>query len=553
MLECSKKFTPRGQMLVAMFSALVGLGGCTSLVDPEADGRISAILGAVAGAVAGAVHCLNNDKKECVQDVIVGATVGYVVGEAAHAIRKAYAKRDKSIEEISDETGVAVETQTHVVLDETEEAEYSDAVADLSEAELVAANKAQAAYKAVVRQAFATNSSTVLPSAEQALRKIADEYRTDGMREILIVGHSDSAGEAAANQTLSEARARAVANLFVEQGFPREQVFYQGAGESEPLADNSTTVGRANNRRVEVIDAATTEYLGRAKRLYIANSLYVQKAAAKSVIVEAPAIASAAVPEVESAESTESTASTAAIKPTVYGSGSSVIDFAGRPYDGELAMPWFTATATPRAASSLVFASAHAAPTQGTRGTQGVPAFLEDDLPVAGAVKRAGGGEVALYDFDDYLPGYKNAVVYTTIETNQTTAPYNFAIHPLSLLQERSVATSTVGAKVYRQNSQQDNEWQTQVVLDGVAVSYPAVDNDEVALYRWQASDGAVKQSGILGVDLFVRRFKRADFGRVHVLPGQVYYLERGEVYVAETDFSIKLPTEINPKWRFFL
>lgn len=68
-----------------------------------------------------------------------------------------------------------------------------------------------------------------------------------------VVGHTDSMGPAAYNQGLSERRADSVKSYLVSQGLPAAAIQASGLGESAPLVDNATAVGRAQNRRVEVV------------------------------------------------------------------------------------------------------------------------------------------------------------------------------------------------------------------------------------------------------------------------------------------------------------
>ena len=70
---------------------------------------------------------------------------------------------------------------------------------------------------------------------------------------IEVVGHTDSSGPANYNQTLSERRAKAVADYLVSQGVPSNKVGSSGKGESAPTASNKTRTGRSQNRRVEII------------------------------------------------------------------------------------------------------------------------------------------------------------------------------------------------------------------------------------------------------------------------------------------------------------
>ena len=69
-----------------------------------------------------------------------------------------------------------------------------------------------------------------------------------------ITGHTDSVGSDAYNQKLSERRANAVANYLIDAGVPSSIIVgVQGLGESQPVADNKTREGRAENRRVEIL------------------------------------------------------------------------------------------------------------------------------------------------------------------------------------------------------------------------------------------------------------------------------------------------------------
>ena len=67
-----------------------------------------------------------------------------------------------------------------------------------------------------------------------------------------IYGHTDSTGPATYNQELSEKRAQAVVNYFVDKGIYRNRLTVRGFGESKPTATNSTRKGRQKNRRVEI-------------------------------------------------------------------------------------------------------------------------------------------------------------------------------------------------------------------------------------------------------------------------------------------------------------
>lgn len=90
-------------------------------------------------------------------------------------------------------------------------------------------------------------SSRATEAEKQAVEILKD-------KRIFIIGHTDDAGSSRLNADLSERRARAVAKVFHEAGIADDQIFFQGAGETFPIADNRTPEGRAKNRRVEIVD-----------------------------------------------------------------------------------------------------------------------------------------------------------------------------------------------------------------------------------------------------------------------------------------------------------
>lgn len=99
---------------------------------------------------------------------------------------------------------------------------------------------------------FDTNESTLTAAAEESLADlIAQLDQMDSISAIQITGHTDSRGEEAYNQQLSEARANSVME-FLAAAFPDVAITATGEGESSPVATNSTPEGRQQNRRVEV-------------------------------------------------------------------------------------------------------------------------------------------------------------------------------------------------------------------------------------------------------------------------------------------------------------
>jgi phosphoglucosamine mutase len=77
--------------------------------------------------------------------------------------------------------------------------------------------------------------------------------RSSGTETVIrVMGHTDSTGSITANNILSEDRANAVANYLVAKGVARKRFTIEGYGPAKPIADNGTSAGRAQNRRVEI-------------------------------------------------------------------------------------------------------------------------------------------------------------------------------------------------------------------------------------------------------------------------------------------------------------
>ena len=103
---------------------------------------------------------------------------------------------------------------------------------------------------------FASNADTLQGSDWPILSAVADLLKQNTALQIDIVGHTDSTGDAKANQGLSERRAAAVKQALVSKyGADAERVTSKGFGAEQPIQDNKTPDGRAMNRRVEIVRA----------------------------------------------------------------------------------------------------------------------------------------------------------------------------------------------------------------------------------------------------------------------------------------------------------
>lgn len=113
---------------------------------------------------------------------------------------------------------------------------------------------------------FDVGSYTLKPQFRQTLDQVAASLKQYPNSLIDVYGHTDSTGSDAFNQTLSENRARTVANYLSSQGVSQARIRSQGFGETMPVADNATDAGRQRNRRVEIKIVPVTEEDVRAAR-----------------------------------------------------------------------------------------------------------------------------------------------------------------------------------------------------------------------------------------------------------------------------------------------
>jgi OOP family OmpA-OmpF porin len=107
---------------------------------------------------------------------------------------------------------------------------------------------------------FDSGKSTFTPAAQQQLHKLLRDLLVASGAMVEIHGHTDSQGNPASNQSLSEARAFAVRQWLEKQSpvnFPQGRVRIYAHGQSNPIAPNSSDQGRALNRRVEVVIGTT--------------------------------------------------------------------------------------------------------------------------------------------------------------------------------------------------------------------------------------------------------------------------------------------------------
>ncbi len=91
--------------------------------------------------------------------------------------------------------------------------------------------------------------SESLPTLDEVMRLLTAEATW----KVMIEGHTDSTGTVVHNQALSEKRAAAVREYLISKGISANRLASVGFGQARPVADNATELGRAENRRVELV------------------------------------------------------------------------------------------------------------------------------------------------------------------------------------------------------------------------------------------------------------------------------------------------------------
>ena len=212
-------------LTLGVSAAALVAAGCTT-TDPYRSNppRNNTGTGAIVGAVAGGLlgYLTNtSDSEEGRTNALIGAGVGALAGAA---VGNYMDRQQRELEQQLSGSGVGVAREGDTLI-----------------------------LRMPSDVTFATASANIDSRFYAVLDDVAQVLNTYDQSIVDIVGHADSRGELAYNQTLSEQRASSVAGYLINRGVLRERLYVAGMGETAPIASNETEQGRAMNRRVEIV------------------------------------------------------------------------------------------------------------------------------------------------------------------------------------------------------------------------------------------------------------------------------------------------------------
>ncbi len=209
------------------------LTGCAQKTGNETyDNNQNAIIGTTIGAIAGIVLGNNIGGGNKGRNKVIGAVAGAAIGGAIGY------SMDKQAQEVAQSLNTNVNNNPNAVLDPNQD--------------LIVSNTDNY-VKVMFRDdmMFETNSANPTYSAQTKIAKITSVLDKYPNTLVQVVGHTDSRGSHAYNQTLSDQRASNVGNIIYNSGV-KNQIFSRGCSFDKPVALNNSDANMALNRRVEV-------------------------------------------------------------------------------------------------------------------------------------------------------------------------------------------------------------------------------------------------------------------------------------------------------------
>jgi outer membrane protein OmpA-like peptidoglycan-associated protein len=182
--------------------------------------------------------------------------------EKANIVAKMHADQTNSLAHTSSELGRSnnrLQNQGVALASETARRKAAEARAAQAAKDLAAFAQVKQEPRGMVitlsgSVLFFTAKWNLLKTAKIKLNDVANALiKEDPSSKIIVEGHTDSRGTIDSNQILSQRRAASVRDYLITRGIEKDRITAVGFGQTRPIADNKTTEGQSNNRRVEII------------------------------------------------------------------------------------------------------------------------------------------------------------------------------------------------------------------------------------------------------------------------------------------------------------
>lgn len=125
---------------------------------------------------------------------------------------------------------------------------------------------------------FDVGSSKLNAGTVSSFNKFAKQYEGTN-KKLLVIGHTDDSGNSLNNQKLSEERAKSVGEIFASSGIKQQNIYFLGAGETLPVANNNALEGASKNRRVEIVELQSEEDIAKFASARVSNPKYFKQVA----------------------------------------------------------------------------------------------------------------------------------------------------------------------------------------------------------------------------------------------------------------------------------
>ncbi len=191
----------------------------------------------------GAIQSMNNTQKGAAVGTAAGGTIGAIIGNKAG---------NTAIGAIA---GAAIGGVAGGLIGNRMDKQAAEIENTVAGAEVIKAGEA-ILVKFDSGILFDFDKTELKADARDNIRNLVQSLNDNPDTEILVIGHTDSRGTDTYNQGLSERRAQAVKNFAVGQGLTANRMRTEGRSFHEPIAENTTESGRAQNRRVEIVIVA---------------------------------------------------------------------------------------------------------------------------------------------------------------------------------------------------------------------------------------------------------------------------------------------------------